>query len=176
MTAQQIIFLILSILTLGSGFAVVTNKNLFHAALALMVTFLGVAGFYVMLDAGFMAAAQLMVYIGAISILIIFAIMMTRRLMQTKEPSFNSQVGLGFFGAVATFGMLAFVILRYEPFNTTLPTGVSVDTLSQSVEALGRALVSSDAYVIPFEVTSIMLLAALVGAIVIAWPKSEDTA
>lgn len=176
MSAQQYIFLFLSVLTLGSAVAVVTNKNLFHAALALMVTFFGVAGFYVMLDAGFMAAAQLMVYIGAISILIIFAIMMTRRLMQAEEPPFNSQVGLGFFGALATFGMLSFVIIRFWTLEAAPPNGVSADTLNQSVEALGRALVSADAYVIPFEITSVMLLAALVGAIVIAWPKSEDAA
>ena len=112
MSAQQYIFLFLSVFTLGSAFAVVTNKNLFHAALALMVTFLGVAGFYVMLDAGFMAAAQLMVYIGAISILIIFAIMMTRRLMQAEEPPFNSQVGLGLFGAIAH---IRYVILCNHP-------------------------------------------------------------
>ncbi len=90
--SQQIVFFILAAITLTSAIVVVTMRNLFHAALALMVSFLGVAGIYVLLDAGFLGMAQLLVYIGAISILIIFAIMMTRRLMQTRESPFNSQV------------------------------------------------------------------------------------
>ena len=89
MIAQQIIFILISAATIFAAIVVVTNKNLFHAALALMASFLGVGGLYILLDAGFFAAAQLLVYIGAISILIIFAIMLTRRLMSANEPSFN---------------------------------------------------------------------------------------
>ncbi|MCP4426871.1 MAG: NADH-quinone oxidoreductase subunit J, partial [Chloroflexi bacterium] len=74
---EQFVFILISMFTLITGWIVVSNGNLFHAALALMASFLGVAGLYVMLDAGFLAAAQLLVYIGAISILIIFAIMLT---------------------------------------------------------------------------------------------------
>ena len=69
-----IAFWISSFLAIGAGLIVVTNRNLFHAALALMVSFLGVAGIYLSLDAGFMAAAQLLIYIGAISILVIFGV------------------------------------------------------------------------------------------------------
>ena len=76
-----IVFIVASVVTLGTGLIVVTNRNLFHAALAMMASFLGVAALYVLLDAGFLAAAQLLVYIGAISILVIFAIMMTRRMI-----------------------------------------------------------------------------------------------
>lgn len=97
---EQILFVLLAIITIGSALVVVTNRNLFHSALALMVSFAGVAGVYITLDAGFLAMAQLLVYIGAISILIIFAIMMTRRLMQAVEAPFNSQRWLGFFGWV----------------------------------------------------------------------------
>ena len=78
--AQNILFIVVSAFTLIMGWIVVSNRNLFHAALALMGSFLGVAGLYVLLEAGFLAAAQLLIYIGAISILVIFAIMMTRRL------------------------------------------------------------------------------------------------
>ena len=75
MTFQQVAFIIISALTLSSAVVVVTNRNLFRAAIALMASFLGVAGLYILLDAGFLAVAQIIVYIGAISILIIFAIM-----------------------------------------------------------------------------------------------------
>jgi NADH-quinone oxidoreductase subunit J len=177
---EQILFVLLAIITLGSALVVVTNRNLFHAALALMVTFAGVAGLYITLDAGFLAMAQLLVYIGAISILIIFAIMMTRRLMQAVEPSFNSQRWLGFFGAVITFLVVVFVVGRYWPltpsndsFLASIPY-VDPEVMSASVARLGASFVNPDAYVIPFEVASVLLLAALVGAIVVAWPKAED--
>ena len=78
MEVSQVAFLILSITLLGAAVAVVTTKNLFHAALYLIVSFFSVSGFYVLLEAGFFAAAQLLVYIGAISILFIFAVMLTR--------------------------------------------------------------------------------------------------
>jgi NADH-quinone oxidoreductase subunit J len=176
---QQIIFILISLLTLLMGWVVVTNRNLFHAALALMGSFLGVAGLYVLLDAGFLAAAQLLVYIGAISILIIFAIMMTRRLMQTTETPFNSQWAIGGITALVTFAVITFVVLQYyplrpanEPFATAPEVPASV--LEASVVTLGQALVSVDRYVLPFELASVLLLAALVGAIVIAWPERKE--
>jgi NADH-quinone oxidoreductase subunit J len=175
---EQILFIVLTIITLGSALVVVTHRNLFHAALALMVSFAGVAGFYITLDAGFLAAAQLLVYIGAISILIIFAIMMTRRLMQATELSFNSQRGLSIFGALASFVILVVVIGSYWQFDAesswASKTPVSDAVLQGSVAELGRSFVSIDAYVIPFELASILLLAALVGAVLVAWPKAED--
>ncbi len=177
---EQILFVLLTIVTLGSAIVVVTHRNLFHAALALMVSFAGVAGFYITLDAGFLAAAQLLVYVGAISILIIFAIMMTRRLMQATEQAYNSQRGLSVAGALISLVILALVIGRYWPLVPdagnllAVKTPVSDAVLQGSVVELGRSLVSVDAYVIPFELASILLLAALVGAIVVAWPKAED--
>ncbi|RMG97680.1 MAG: NADH-quinone oxidoreductase subunit J [Chloroflexi bacterium] len=177
---EQIVFILVSLFTLITAVVVVTNRNLFHAALALMASFLGVAGLYVLLDAGFLAAAQLLVYIGAISILIIFAIMLTRRLMHALESPFNSQWGLGAFTAVVAFAVMAGVIAQFWPVTPDSVTPlasrpeVSASILRGSVAELGRALVSSDAYVIPFEIASVLLLAALIGAIVVAWPKAED--
>ena len=181
MTIEQVIFIIVSVVTLGSALVVVTNHNLFHAALAMMLSFLGVAGMYVLLDAGFLAAAQLLVYIGAISILIIFAIMMTRRLMQTTESPYNSQWLLGGITAAGTFLLMVYVILRwwpYEPAESPLATGTAVPPgmLEGSVAALGQSFVSPDAYVIPFELASVLLLAALIGSILVAWPRAEEEA
>ncbi|MCA9923857.1 MAG: NADH-quinone oxidoreductase subunit J [Anaerolineales bacterium] len=182
MTFEQIIFVLVSAATLGTGLIVVTNRNLFRAALAMMASFLGVAGLYIMLDAGFMAAAQLLVYIGAISILIIFAIMMTRRMMKANEPSFNSQPLLALFTAVASFALIVAVVVRYWPFGSDanmvfankpdLPASV----FQASIPALGRAFVSANSYVLPFEIASMLLLAALIGSIIVAWPSSEEEA
>jgi NADH-quinone oxidoreductase subunit J len=175
----QIIFIVISLLTLLTAWIVVTNRNLFHAALALMGSFLGVAGLYVMLDAGFLAAAQLLVYIGAISILVIFAIMMTRRLMQTEETPFNSQWAVGGITAFLLFAVIAFVVLQVFPLQPGAQAfgaapQVPAAVLQESVVQLGTALVSVDQFVLPFELASVLLLAALVGAIVVAWPEKEE--
>lgn len=184
--ASQIIFSVLAVITLVSAFIVVTDRNLFHAAIAMMLSFVGVAGFYVLLNSGFMAAAQLLVYIGAISILIIFAIMMTRRLMTTTESPFNGQWFQGLLVSVLIFGLLAYNILNFwgPPGSTlrpptgapqTLVTGAPVETvLNEQVVELGRSLVSSNGYVLPFELASVLLLAALVGSIVVARPEREE--
>jgi NADH-quinone oxidoreductase subunit J len=180
---EQILFWVVAIFTIIAALAVVTMRNLFHAALAMMASFLGVAGVYILLDAGFLAAAQLLVYIGAISILVIFAIMLTRRLMQTHESAFNSQPVFGLITAVATFAVLFTTIFRMRTFwplqpSADIPFGarpeVSADILRGSVERLGQAFVNADAYVLPFEVASVLLLGAMVGAIVVAWPKGEE--
>ena len=177
--SQQIIFFILAAITLTSAVVVVTMRNLFHAALALMVSFLGVAGIYVLLEAPFLGMAQLLVYIGAISILIIFAIMMTRRLMQTNETPFNSQVIGAFVGSLLALVIFVVLISRFYPMAPGAGTGQSATVvdpavLQSSVARMGRSFVSAEAYVLPFEVASVLLLAALVGSIIIAWPRSGE--
>lgn len=179
MTLEQVAFILVSLLTIGTGIVVVTNRNLFHAALAMMASFLGVAGLYILLDAGFLAAAQLLVYIGAISILIIFAIMLTRRMMQAREAPFNSQSWLGLITAVGTFALLAAVIIRWWDLERFPGRPDVPDTVLQgAVVSLGEAFVSPNGYVVPFIMASVLLLAALIGAIYIAWPAeySEDEA
>lgn len=172
----QIIFIIISAITLMMGWIVVTNRNLFHAALALMGSFLGVAGLYVLLEAGFLAAAQLLVYIGAISILVIFAIMMTRRLMQTSETAFNNQWAIGGIVSTLLFAVILFVLLNFWSWQPGVEPDGSVPAVSQAVlegtvVSLGVSLVDVNQYVLPFELASVLLLAALVGAIVVAWPE-----
>lgn len=185
MTVEQFVFLAISAFTLIMAVLVVTKRNLFHAALALMASFLGVAALYVTLDAGFLAAAQLLVYIGAISILLIFAIMMTRRLMHTTEAPFNSQAGFALATAVVTFGMIFGVFYLFRPFWPLVPDAttylagkpeVPPGIVEGSIVRLGESFVSADAFVLPFEIASVLLLAALIGAIIVAWPKAEDEA
>ena len=177
--AEQIVFSILAVITLVSAFIVVTDRNLFHAALAMMLSFLGVAGFYAMLNSGFMAAAQLLVYIGAISILVIFAIMMTRRLMSTDETALNSQSAGAAIAAILLFGVLGFVFYvtgiaapAGQLFNKGAPIASNA-ALEAVVVRLGVMFTSPSAYVLPFEIASVLLLAALVGAIVVARPKTS---
>ena len=76
------IFILFSLMVLGGGLLVVTSRNLIHSAGALILSLFGVAGFYVLLEAGFLAAIQVLVYIGAIAVLIIFAVMLTRKVME----------------------------------------------------------------------------------------------
>jgi NADH-quinone oxidoreductase subunit J len=178
--SQQIIFIILSVITLVSAVIVVTFRNLFHAALALMVSFLGVAGIYILLQAPFLGMAQLLVYIGAISILILFAIMMTRRMMQTREAPLNSQRIIGLVASLLSFVILAVVVGNWHTLvpsaDTLLGAAPAVDPaiLENSVARMGRAFVSADGYVLPFQIASVLLLAALIGAIYIAWPKHDE--
>lgn len=167
------LFVLISIVTLVSGFIVVTNRNMFYAALAMMASFLGVAGLYVMLAMGFMAAAQLLVYIGAISILVMFAIMMTRRMMQTRETPYNSQWQWGLVTSVFIFALFAYVILQIWPLTDRTIVPATDAALNSTVIEMGKAFVSGNLYVVPFELASVLLLAALIGAIVIALPEKK---
>jgi NADH-quinone oxidoreductase subunit J len=159
----QFVFIILSIITLGAALAVVTSKNLFHSALFLILSFVGVAGLYILLEAGFLAAVQILVYVGAISILIIFAIMLTRRLMAKDLVQRNAQWGISSLVALLLFVVLGFVLLRvnWPVVEATVP--------QESISILGQELMST--YALPFEVASVLLLVALVGSIIIAREK-----
>ena len=167
MTADHIIFLAAAALTLGSAIAVVTVRNLVHAALSLIVTFFGVAVLFVLLQAGFLAAVQVVLYIGAIAILIIFAIMLTRRVMQDTGPQINQQWWLAAILSVALFAALWMVLRQVPGLQMALAPAAGVDA-EAGLRQLGAALVDPNQYMLPFEVASVLLLVALVGSIVIA--------
>jgi NADH-quinone oxidoreductase subunit J len=168
MTAEQIIFLVVALFTLGSGFMVVTTGNLVHAALWLVSTLFGVAVIFALLSAGFLAVVQVVVYIGAIAILFIFAVMLTRKDMRDQGPQTNRGWWAGALIAVLTFVGLFFLLQGWNGLSKTaavLPSGFD------AVAELGTALVSPDAYVLPFEVASVLLVAALVGAVYVAFNR-----
>ena len=168
MTALQIIFILVAAMTLGAGMLVVTASNLIHSALWLVVSLFGVAILYVLLDAGFLAVVQVMVYIGAIAILIIFGIMLTRKIAPDSGPRFTDNWGWALFIAVVVFGGLAWLLSTWGGIQAAAPPlGPRFDSLRE----LGIALVSPDAYVLAFELASVLLLAALIGALVIAWDR-----
>jgi NADH-quinone oxidoreductase subunit J len=168
MTAEQIIFLITAGFTLGSGLMVVTARNLVHAALWLVSTLFGVAVAYALLNANFIVVVQIVVYIGAIAILFIFAVMLTRRDLRDRGPQVNKNWWAGALAAVFTFAGLSVLLQGWSGFTRTAP---ALPSGFDAVGLLGEALVSPDAYVLPFEVASVLLLAALVGAVYVAFNK-----
>jgi NADH-quinone oxidoreductase subunit J len=155
-------------MTLGAAFMAVLTSNMVHAALWLIVALLGVAIYFVMLSAGFLAVVQVVIYIGAISIIMIFAIMLTRRLISDVGTQISSSWPWAALIAAALFAGIAWMLSTWGGFTTT-PQLLS--PRSDQVVELGQALVSPNAYVIPFEVASVLLLAALIGAIIIAWER-----
>ena len=168
MTPVQIIFIIVAAATLGAALMVVTTRNLVHAALYLVVALFGVAVFYVLLNAGFLAVAQVVIYIGAIAILMIFAIMLTRRVVTDAGPQLSPNWSWALAITAVLFAGLVWILSSWSGFASTAPQlGSASDPLMQ----LGQALVSPNAYILPFEVASVLLLAALIGAIMIAWDR-----
>jgi NADH-quinone oxidoreductase subunit J len=168
MAAEQIIFLIVSGATLTSALMVVTVRNLVHAALWLVATLFGVAVIFALLNAGFIAVVQVVVYIGAIAILFIFAVMLTRKDLRDHTPQLNKGWWVGALVAILTFAGLVFLLQGWSGLSKTasaIPSGFD------SVALLGDQLISPDAYVLPFEVASVLLLAAMVGAVYVAFSR-----
>lgn len=153
-------FTIMALLTLGGGVAAVSVKNILHAALFLVMSFFGVAGIYLLLEAEFLAIVQILIYVGAISVLILFAVMLTRGLMRADQTSHNTQWGWAILISLLLFGTI--FLLAFEFKWPVASAKISGDIMA----TLGTQLVTT--YVLPFEVISLLLLAALVGAFVIA--------
>lgn len=170
MTAVQILFLLIGLVTLIAALLTVTVRNLVHAALWLVLALFGIAVVYVLLNASFLAVAQVVIYIGAIAILMIFAIMLTRRLAVDPGPQTNTNWPWGAALAVLLFGSLMWILTGWPAFGLKTP---QVELTIDPLRELGTALVSPNAYVIPFEVASVLLLAALVGAIIVAWDRGR---
>lgn len=168
MLLPVLIFGFASLVTLGAAVAVVTNKNILHSAYFLILAFVGVAMIYVMLEAPFIAVVQVLVYIGAIAILIVFAIMLTRRLMSKDMEQQNKQWIPSVLGALALFVVLGWIVYTagWPVHEGALPA----DPISQ----LGQDLLTT--YIVPFEIASVLLLAALVGAILIGREKETRSA
>ncbi len=193
MTLQLILFLVMSAVVLGSALFVVTSRNLFRSALMLVLSFFGVAGFYVLLDAGLFAVAQILIYIGAISILIIFAVMLTRG-MQGMEAHNSQYIGAAIVSALVFAGMLLIlgpVRATFDPQSIPLLNSIFPNATPREVGGIpwpyaldqagallgvpetyiadfGRALVDINQFLLPFLLVALMVDIALSGAIHIA--------
>lgn len=165
---ETLFFAIITMVTVLAAILVITCKNPINSALALIMTFFCLATYYVMLDAPFMAAVQVMVYAGAIMVLIVFTIMLLNiRVNASKKHSHQIIVGamVGFFTLLNTI----FIVAKSR---FALPTGpFNSDMIKQigHTELIGKEMFTN--FLLPFEVTSILLLVAIVGAVILAKKK-----
>ena len=158
----QIAFWILAVMIIGSALAVVFLKNVFRAAIALISCFIGIAGIYVTLSADFLAGAQVLIYIGGISVLILLVILLTHNIPQ-GSPANRLRVP-AFLLAVVFLGLMIFSIL-----NTNFPVSRRTP-IEPTTVALGNLLFSQE-YVLPLLTVGMLLLSAILGAIVLAREK-----
>ena len=172
MDARMIIFYVLAALTLGSGLLAVTAKKIFRAAIFLLFSLIGIAGFYFWLQYEFIAAVQIVVYVGGIVVLIIFSIFLTQQAgSDLPNPPLRRIV---FSALAALFGLV---------FSWMLVSGHSFESSSDmpmepTVSNIGSMMlnVNETGYALPFELVSILLLAAMIGCIVIAIKSRPETA
>jgi NADH-quinone oxidoreductase subunit J len=165
MTVTEVIFYFIAAVSVLGGLGVVVSRNVAYAALSLVFTLLAVAALYILLASEFLALVQVLIYAGAVAVLLLFALMLTRArdLQQTLD---NSQRPLAAIAALALLGVLiAMIVLTNWPRAAGEPALVSFS-------AVGDALFRT--WVVPFEVASLVLLVALVGAIVIAGTEEEE--
>ena len=163
MIGLNIAFWILAIVVIIAALAVVLLRDVFRAALSLVLCFLAVAGIYITLSADFLAAVQVLIYVGAISVLIILAIMLTRE-VQRGSPSNRLQIP-AFIVAVLFLGGVTFALL-----NTPWPVS-SVPPLEPTTPALAGLLFGEGGFILPVEIAPILLLAAILGAIALVREK-----
>lgn len=164
---ELVVFLGAASIALVGAVLLVSLRNLVRSVLAMILSFTGVAGLYLVLHAEFLAAIQILVYVGAVAVLMLFAIMLTQRVADPSRPVNNSQAWLSFTIATALFLILSGVLAPIKwPSLPDMPTLPNSTEPVSSVANLGAQLLG--AYVIPFEVASVVLLVALLGAIILA--------
>ena len=159
----DIVFWLVAVVAVGAALAVVLLRNVFRAALSLIVLFVAVAALYITLHADFLAVVQILVYVGAISILIIVALMLTREVQQ------GSPSGMLRIPAIIV-GILLFGTLVFAAINTDWQVS-STAPLEQTAEAIGIKLFGEGGFLLPVEIAAILLLAAVLGAIVMLREK-----
>jgi NADH-quinone oxidoreductase subunit J len=169
MVAQNIFFYLFAATICFSAFRVVTTRNVVHAALYLVAVLAAVGAEYVLLAAEFVAATQVLVYIGAIVVLFLFGVMLTRaRIGHEQDLTNRKAVAGGIATSVLLFGVMAYALIdEYGWSRTKLPADTRIADVAHSNSATVSDSIFST-YLVPFEVVSVLLLAALVGAIVLA--------
>ena len=162
MSLSLVIFYLLGAMCLGGALGVVMARNVVYASLLLLVSLMAVAGLYLLLLAEFLALVQVLIYGGAITIVILFVIMLTR-VQEFRAMRDNPQWPLALVTALGVFALLALALVNGAP-DETVRRGVSFTRLGDSLFAQ---------WAVPFEVASLVLLVALIGAIVIAREREE---
>jgi NAD(P)H-quinone oxidoreductase subunit 6 len=144
---------------------VVTLRNIIHSAVAMMVCFGSLAGMYALLGAPIVAAAQVLIYLGAISVVILFAIMLTQAGDANLPSPFHRQVWAAALAALVVVGLIGWAVTATDWGNATVIIAISLNTMAESL--------FTD-YALPFEVLSLLLLAAIIGAIYLARRPEDD--
>ena len=164
MSTEQILFYILSAVIIGCALVAVITRKVLRAAVFLLFSLIGIAGLYFLLSYEFIAAVQIVVYVGGIVVLIIFSVLLTHDSGGDMSKPKGLRVLFSFLSVGLAFAGSTYLLLR----NTFVSTGSSAIALS--MKSLGRSLLNTGqlGYLLPFEVVSFLLLAALVGCIVIA--------
>jgi NADH-quinone oxidoreductase subunit J len=160
MSTAQLGFMLLSSITVAGAFGAVTLRNVTYTLLSAVLFFVGIAGLFFMLRADFIGVVQILVYVGAIAVLIVFAIVLTRSAEGDDDRRGGLSLFVGALVAILVGGALVAVILQVPASvgGTALPVGATKE--------VGESLMTT--YVLPFEIASLLLTAALVGAVVIA--------
>src|SRR5688500_8372823 len=161
-TGTVVAFWVLAVITVGSALMVVAVRNLIHAVVFLILSFVGVAGLYITLSADFVAVTQILIYAGAVSVLILFAIGLTPREKRDNPETFLRLPAL-------LLALLVAFTLGYVAIDTEWAIA-DREGFEETASIIGEALL--DKYVLPFEVASVLLLAAMLGAIVLVRPES----
>ena len=170
LSLKTFIFYGFALITIASAFAVVSVRNIVHAAFALMVTLFGVAGLYVFLQADFLAATQVIVYVGGILVLILFGVMMTSGRLEMRIHIQRGQLLLGGGISLALLMLLLTVIANTPKWENLTDDGTQ---LEPTTERIGE-LILDGKFLLPFEVASVLLLVALIGAALISRKEIRD--
>ena len=191
MLFQDVVFWLLTVMAVGGALGVVLVPDLFRAALLLIVVFMAVAGFFILLSAEFLAVVQVLIYVGAIAVLIIFAVMLTRDVQRGNLPN-RLQIPAAVFAALLLAALVTVAVdtkwdflpadqqARAELVQTSAVTTLTAEELTEAgvtspeeqaeVQESGLADLLISDYVLPFEAVSVLLLAALIGALVLVRP------
>jgi len=159
----DVVFYAFALVTVISAAVVVFSKNIVHSAFSLMFTFFGVAGLYVMLSADFIAVTQVLVYVGGILVLILFGVMLTTRVINVELKTGTLHAAPASILAALLVGTLCGVFYMTEWVTPAPPKGAAAASTASSI---GQALMTT--YLLPFEVASVVLLVAMIGAAMIA--------
>jgi NADH-quinone oxidoreductase subunit J len=155
-------FIVISIVTLAGALAAACLRKLIHAALCLIISFIGIAAFFFLLGAEFVGLVQIFVYVGAVAVLIVFTILLTRR-QEENTGGFNWS---GILAALAVFAGLAWAILKTSSLSVAAP---AVEALT--VKRIGQVLMTD--YIWPLQCVGLLLTAALIGALVLVMEEKR---
>jgi NADH-quinone oxidoreductase subunit J len=165
-SGENWVFFVFALMAIGGAIFMISFTKVVHMVVSLALTFISLGGLFVILHAEFVAFVQILIYAGAISILMIFGIMMTKHRNEEDEPKRPWHEGLSIVGALGLFGIIFYAIQ-----SSTFTGGGTVDTGEDNTMAIGKLLYGE--YVIPFEIMSVLLTVTFIGAIVVAKREEE---